>query len=376
MTFAASSLTANANVKVKIRRGSIIRVINEAKAGQPENWSVIQLPEIESAFVSADTNTGAIHAMVGGFDFKHNQFNHVTQAWRQPGSTFKPFIYSASLEKGLTPATIINDAPLSFDAAQTGGLPWEPKNADDQYDGPMTMRNALAQSKNMVSIQILNFIGVNYGQEYAMKFGFDPDKNPPYLPLALGAGAVTPLQMAAGYAAFANGGFKIKPYLISKITDSNGVILNETVLPKPGMESDRIITEGNAFMIDSMLKNVIKNGSASRALVLNRSDIAGKTGTTNNAYDAWFAGYQNRLVAVAWIGFDQPKNLGSREFGGGLALPIWIGYMQTALRNQPVEDRPVPTSITMANGDYAYAEPPAPFVPSIGVEPPSVIKSP
>ena len=369
LTFAMSALAANAPSKTKIRRGSLIRVTNDARSGQPASWSIIQLPEIESAFVSADTNTGAIHALVGGFDFKHNQFNHVTQAWRQPGSTFKPFIYSAALEKGLTPATIINDTPLSFDAAQTGGLPWDPKNADDQYDGPMTMRDALAKSKNMVSIQILNFIGVNYGQEYAMKFGFDPEKNPPYLPLALGAGAVTPLQMAAGYASFANGGFKIKPYLISKITDASGAVLVETAPPKPGTESNRIISEGNAFMIDSLLKNVIKNGSAAPARVLNRADIAGKTGTTNNAFDAWFAGYQTRLVAVAWIGFDQPKNLGSREFGGGLALPIWIRYMQTALRNQPVEDRPMPSSISLVNGDFGYTDPPAPFVPEIGVEP-------
>ncbi|MET3121207.1 penicillin-binding protein 1A [Oxalobacteraceae bacterium GrIS 2.11] len=363
LVFAASGLVANAPARLNIKRGSIIRVMPDAAAGN--NWSIIQLPEIEAGFVSADTNTGAIHALVGGFDFKRNQFNHVTSAWRQPGSTFKPFIYSAALEKGLTPATIINDTPLSFDSTQTGGLPWDPKNSDDQYDGPISMRDALAKSKNMVSIQILEFIGVNYGQEYAMKFGFGPRKNPPYLPLALGAGAVTPLQMAAGYAAFANGGFQIKPYLIGRITEASGNLLHETALPRPGSESDRIISEGNAFMMDSMLKNVIKNGSASRALVLNRSDIAGKTGTTNNAYDAWFAGYQNRLVGVAWIGYDQPKNLGNREFGGGLALPIWINYMQTALRNQPVEDRPVPSSLTLVDGEYAYASPAVPFVASL-----------
>lgn len=366
---AQGGLAANAPTKIKIGRGSIIRIINDAKTGRPNNWSITQLPEIESAFVSTDTNTGAIRALIGGFDFKRNQFNHVTQAWRQPGSTFKPFIYSAALEKGLTPATTINDIPLSFDPTQSGGQPWDPKNTDDQYDGPMTMRDALAKSKNMVSIQILEHIGVDYGQEYAMKFGFDSDKNPPYLPLALGIGAVTPLQMAAGYAAFANGGFKIKPYLISKITDANGTILNETTIPRPGMESNRIITEGNSFMMDSLLKNVIKNGSGSRALILNRSDIAGKTGTTNNAYDTWFAGYQNRLVAVAWLGYDHPKNLGNKEFGGGLALSIWINYMQSALRNHPVEDRPVPSSITLLNDDYAYTNPLVTIVRNIGLEP-------
>ena len=369
LAFVGNALSGTAPAKTKIRRGSVIRVMNELQAdGHSTGWSVVQIPEIEAAFVSADTNTGAIHALVGGFDFSHNQFNHVTQAWRQPGSTFKPFIYSAALEKGFTPATIVNDKPLSFDTRETGGLLWEPKNVDDQYDGPMTLREALAKSKNMVSIQVLDQIGVNYGQEYAMRFGFDPEKNPPYLPLALGSGAVTPLQMAAGYAAFANGGFKIKPYLIAKITDASGNLLNETTLTRPGMESDRIISEGNAFMIDSLLKNVVKNGSAARAQVLNRSDIAGKTGTTNNAYDAWFAGYQNRLVAVAWIGFDLPKNLGSREFGGGLALPVWISYMQTALRNQPVEDRPVPSSITISDGDYTYLEPPAPLIHTLGEE--------
>ena len=372
LAFVANALAPNAPSKIQIKRGSIIRILRDANKEkksdqQSANWSVIELPQIESAFVSADTNTGAIRSLVGGFDFNLSQFNHVTQAWRQPGSTFKPFLYSAALEKGLTPATLIDDKPLSFDAAQTGGVPWEPKNAEDEYDGPMTMRDALAKSKNMVSIQILQFIGVDYGQQYAMKFGFNPDKNPAYLPLALGSGAVTPLQMAAGYAAFANGGFKIQPYLISKITDSNGQILNQTVVTKPGMGGDRIISIGNSFMMDSMLKTVIKNGTGSPALVLNRSDIAGKTGTTNNAYDAWFAGYQNRLVAVAWIGFDQPKNLGSKEFGGGLALPIWINYMQTALRNQPVEDRPVPPSVTLTDGDYSYAEPPVSPVRSIGI---------
>jgi len=377
LTFVASALAPNASAKIQIKRGSIIRVTdgknadgNKGEKSERQNagWSVIELPQIESAFVSADTNTGAIHALVGGFDFNLSQFDHVTQAWRQPGSTFKPFIYSAALEKGLTPATLIDDKPLSFDAAQTGGMPWEPKNAEDEYSGPMSMRDALAQSKNMVSIQILEYIGVAYGQQYAMKFGFDPEKNPPYLPLALGSGAVTPLQMAGAYATFANGGFKIKPYLISKITDANGNILDQTSVPKPGLESDRIISEGNAFMVDSMLKGVIKNGTGSRALSLNRSDISGKTGTTNNSYDAWFAGYQNRLVAVAWIGFDQPKNLGNKEFGGGLALPIWTDYMQTALRNQPVEDRPVPLSVTMTNGDYAYVDPPVALVPSIGID--------
>ena len=365
LNFAAASLAANA--KNGIRRGAVIRV--QANADQ-KSWSIIEEPEIEAGFVSADTNTGAIHAMVGGFSFRHNQFNHVTQAWRQPGSTFKPFIYSAALEQGLTPATLINDQQLSFDITTTGGKLWEPRNAEDEYDGPMTMRAALAKSKNMVSIQILEQIGVSEGQQYAMRFGFDPARNPPNLPLALGAGAVTPLQMAAGYATFANGGFKISPYFISKITDANGVVVSQPTLPKAGLDEARIISEGNAFMMDSMLKSVITSGTATKALSLNRSDLAGKTGTTNNAFDAWFAGYQNRLVAVAWVGFDQPKNLGSTEFGGGLALPIWISYMRTALQKQPVEDRSMPATLTQTSGDYAYIDPPHPEVPSIGLETP------
>ena len=195
-----------------------------------KTWSIIQMPEVQSAFVAANTDDGAIRALVGGFDFNRNKFNHVTQAWRQPGSSFKPFIYSASLEKGLSPATIINDAPISFDAGQTGGQPWEPKNYDGKYDGPMTMRKGLAKSKNMISIRILHKIGAKYGQEYITRFGFDADKNPPYLTLALGAGNVTPLQMAAAYAVFANGGYKVSPYMISKITDANGKTLSEVKL--------------------------------------------------------------------------------------------------------------------------------------------------
>jgi penicillin-binding protein 1A len=316
------------------------------------------MPEVQSAFVAASTTDGAIKALVGGFDFDLNKFNHVTQAWRQPGSSFKPFIYSASLEKGLSPATIINDEPISFDAGQTGGQAWEPKNYDGKYEGPMTMRKGLTKSKNMISIRILNRIGAKYGQEYTSRFGFLPEKNPPYLTLALGAGAVTPLQMAGAYAVFANGGYKINPYLISKITDSNGNVLVTAKPDKAGDESNRVIDERNAFLIDSMLKDVVRYGTAAKAMVLKRPDLAGKTGTTNDSFDAWFAGYQAKIVGIAWIGFDQPKNLGNRETGGGLALPIWIGFMQKALKDIPIEERPVPNGIISVNGDFYYAENP------------------
>ena len=353
LSFAASGLSVKAPANKRIQRGAVIRVMQEGK-----NWVITQMPEVQSAFVAASTVDGSIKALVGGFDYNLNKFNHVTQAWRQPGSSFKPFIYSASLEKGLSPATIINDEPLSFDAGQTGGQAWEPKNYDGKYEGPMTMRKGLTKSKNMISIRILHRIGAKYGQEYTNRFGFIPEKNPPYLTLALGAGAVTPLQMAAGYAVFANGGYKINPYLISKITDTNGKVLVQAAPEKAGDENNRVIDERNAFLMDSMMKDVVRFGTATKAMSLKRTDLAGKTGTTNDSVDAWFAGYQSKLVGIAWIGFDQPKNLGNRETGGGLALPIWIGYMQKALKDIPIEERPIPNGIISVNGDFYYAENP------------------
>ncbi len=343
----------------RIRRGAVIRVMQDDK-----DWLITQMPEVESAFVSASTEDGAIKAMVGGFDYNRNKFNHVTQAWRQPGSSFKPFIYSASLERGLSPATMINDAPISFDAGQTGGQAWEPKNYDGKYEGPMTMRRGLTKSKNMISIRILHRIGAKYGQEYTTRFGFDPERNPPYLTLALGAGGVTPMQMAGAYAVFANGGYKISPYLIAKVTDSNGKVLSQATPDKAGDEKNRVIDERNAFLMDSMMKDVVRFGTATRALSLKRPDIAGKTGTTNDSIDAWFAGYQAKLVGIAWIGFDQPKNLGNKETGGGLALPIWISYMGKALKGIPIEERPIPQGIIAQDGEYYYAENP----PGVGID--------
>jgi penicillin-binding protein 1A len=353
LTFAASGLKANAPPNKRIQRGAVIRVILEGK-----NWSIIQMPEVQSAFVAADTHDGAIRALVGGFDYNLNKFNHVTQAWRQPGSSFKPFIYSSSLEKGLSPLTIINDSPISFDAGQTGGQAWEPKNYDGKYEGPMSMRRGLTKSKNMVSIRILQKVGAKYGQEYTSRFGFLPEKNPPYLTLALGAGAVTPMQMATAYAVFANGGYKVNPYLISKITDSEGKVIAQARPDTAADEANRVIDERNAFLMDSMLRDVVRFGTATKALSLKRPDIAGKTGTTNDSIDAWFAGYQAKIVGVAWMGYDQPRNLGNRETGGGLALPIWIGYMQRALRDVPIMERPVPNGIVQAEGDYFYIENP------------------
>jgi penicillin-binding protein 1A len=364
LSFATNLLSEKAPPSRRVKRGAIIRVIQEGR-----NWNITQIPEVASAFISANTDDGSIRALVGGFDFNLNKFNHVTQAWRQPGSSFKPFIYSASLEKGLSPATMINDAPISFDAGQTGGQAWEPKNYDGKYEGPMTMRRGLTYSKNMISIRILHKIGAKYGQEYATRFGFDADKNPPYLTLALGAGAVTPLQMAGAYAVFANGGYKVSPYLISKITDAQGKVLSEAKPDKAGDPVNRVIDERNAFLMDSMLKDVVKRGTAAKAAVaLKRPDLAGKTGTTNDSVDAWFAGYQPKIVGVAWIGFDQPKSLGSKETGGGIALPIWINYMQKALKNVPVEERAAPEGMIQAGNEFYYAEnPPGLGVGSLGL---------
>ncbi|MDF3036532.1 MAG: penicillin-binding protein, partial [Paucimonas sp.] len=360
LTFAASALTEKAAPNRRIKRGSIVRVIQQ----DGKTWSITQMPEVAAAFVAANTNDGSIRALVGGFDFNRNKFNHVAQAWRQPGSSFKPFVYSAALEKGLSPATMVNDAPISFSSGQTGGQAWEPKNYDGKYEGPMSMRRGLTRSKNMVSIRILHKIGAKYGQEYTTRFGFDAAKNPPYLTLALGAGNVTPLQMAGAYAVFANGGYKVNPYLISKITDTQGKVLSQATPDKAGDQANRVIDERNAFLMDSMLKDVVRFGTATKALSLKRPDIAGKTGTTNDSIDAWFCGYQPNIVGVAWIGFDQPKSLGSRETGGGIALPIWINYMQKALKDVPVEEKEMPEGIIEANGDYYYVENP----PGAGIQ--------
>lgn len=359
LKFAAPLLSSNAPPNRRVRRGAIIRVTQEKQA-----WTITQMPEVESAFIAINSHDGAIRALVGGFDFSRNKFNHVTQAWRQPGSSFKPFIYSAALEKGLSPATLVNDAPISFDAEQTGGQAWVPKNYDGKYDGPMTLRTGLSKSKNMVSIRVLDKIGAKYGQEYATRFGFDPARNPPYLTLALGAGAVTPLQTAGAYAVFANGGYKVNPYLISKVTDADGRVLSEVNPARAGDETNRVIDARNAFMMDDLLKSVVRSGTATRAQrALERPDIAGKTGTTNDSFDAWFAGYHPSIVGVAWMGFDQPKNLGNRETGGGLALPIWIDYMQQALKGVPVVEHRMPDGVMQINGDYYYTENP----PGIGV---------
>jgi len=294
-----------------------------------------------------------VRALVGGFDFNRNKFNHVTQAWRQPGSGFKPFIYSSALEKGFTPATVINDAPVVVDASLTGGQVWEPKNYDGKYEGPMRMRMALARSKNMVSIRILQAIGPQYAQEHVTRFGFDADKHPPYLTMALGAGSVTPWQMARAYGVFATGGYRIEPYIVARIVDDRGNTLAQAQPAMAGTESLRVIDARNAFIMDSMMRDVVRYGTAVRAMSLGRQDLAGKTGTTNDYVDAWFNGYHPELVGIAWVGFDQPRKLGSNETGSLTALPIWIGYMSKALKGVPEAGMPVPEGITTARVNEA-----------------------
>ncbi|MEW6703534.1 MAG: penicillin-binding protein 1A [Pseudomonadota bacterium] len=349
---AASGLSPKAGPKTQIRRGAVVRVVKGGK----NDWTLTQIPEVEGAFVAIDPRTGAIKAMVGGFDYSKSKFNHATQAWRQPGSGFKPFIYSAALEKGFTPATVINDAPLFFDAVTTGSQPWEPKNYDGTFDGPMALRRALAKSKNMVSIRILQAIGPQYAQEWITRFGFEPEKHPAYLTMALGAGSVTPMQMATAYSVFANGGYRVAPMLVAKLTDTKGRVLYEAKPAAPD-ESMRTLDARNAFVMDSLLQEVTRSGTAARAqAVLKRPDLYGKTGTTNDSMDAWFCGFQPNLVAVVWIGYDTPRKLGDRETGGGLALPVWIEYMGYALRDMPVQEYQPPEGVINVAGEWYFEE--------------------
>ncbi len=333
LEFAKPMIGKSAPRKTRVKRGALIRVHNDRKTG----WKIVQLPQIEGAFVSLDADSGAIRSLVGGFDFNRNKFNHVTQARRQPGSSFKPFIYSAALEKGFTPATIINDAPITIDASETGAIPWEPKNYDGSFVGPVRMRTALTKSKNLVSIRILQAITPQYAQEYVSRFGFDPRRHPAYLTMALGAGSVTPLELAVGYSVFANGGYRISPYFIERIEDRQGNVLGTAAPLIAAENAERVIDPRNAFVMFNMMQDVIRGGTGARAMAIGRVDLAGKTGTTNDQVDAWFAGFQRHLVAVAWVGHDIPSSLGEFETGAKTALPSWMSYMATVLRGQKEE---------------------------------------
>ena len=348
----ASGLSEKAGPKVQIRRGAVVRTMRRPKG----DWVLSQLPEVEGAFVAMDPRTGAIRALVGGFDFGRNKFNHVTQAWRQPGSSFKPFIYSAALEKGFTLNTLVNDAPLFFNAGETGSQPWEPKNYDGKFDGPMTLKTGLAKSKNMVSIRVLRSTGTGFTQDWLGHFGFEAERHPAYLTMALGAGSVTPMQMATGYSVFANGGYHLPPMLIQRVTDQKGKLLLEAKVPVRG-ESSRVLPARNAFVMSTLLQEVARSGTAAKAqATLKRPDLYGKTGTTNDSMDVWFAGYHPTMTAVVWIGYDTPRKLGDRETGGGLSLPVWIELMQHTLRGVPVEPLEPPPGVVQSGPYWIFDE--------------------
>ncbi len=366
LKFVARAMADKAGV-TKLKRGSIIRIGQDEK----NNPVIVQLPKVEAGFVALDPFDGSIRALAGGFDFTANKFNHITQAMRQPGSSFKPFVYSAALEKGFTPATIVNDAPIVFDPGRHGGQIWEPKNYDGKYEGPMRLRQALVKSKNMVSIRILQAITPQYAQDYITRFGFDAKQHPAYLTMALGAGSATSLQMAGAYSVFVNGGFRIKPYFIAKIIDDKGAVLF-TALPERATTdeavvktAERVIDPRNAFIMTSLMRDVVRYGTAVRAMSLGRNDLGGKTGTTNDHFDAWFAGFSSTQVGVAWVGFDNPADLGNNETGGQAALPIWMHYMARSMKGVKEVDLVPPegvVSVAVGNDggqpitEFVYAE--------------------
>ncbi|WP_374563906.1 penicillin-binding protein 1A [Ideonella sp.] len=352
LRWALPALSPKAKASLAIKRGAIVRVQKLDKVG----WAIAQWPAAEAAFVALEPTNGRVRALVGGFDFARQPFNHVTQAWRQPGSSFKPFLYSAALEHGVMPATLVNDAELALPDG-TGPTGWRPQNSDGQFDGPLTLRQALARSKNAVSIRLLQHIGIDTARAWAANFGLDPDKQPDNLTMALGAGSTTPLQLAGAYAMMANGGWRVTPQVIERITDADGKLVYEAPAA-PALEEDaRVLPARNLFITRRLLHEVVTSGTAARAhAALPRDDLYGKTGTTNDAVDAWFAGFQPGVVGIAWVGYDEPRSLGSRESGGGLALPIWLDYMRVALAHVPVVADPAPEGVTQRDGEWVYSE--------------------
>ncbi len=318
-----------------------------------EQWQLTQIPQIESALVALNPQNGAIESLVGGLNFQKSKFNRATQSARQPGSSFKPFIYAAALNKGYTLATLINDAPVVIDDPSQANL-WRPHNVKYTFNGPTRLKEALAHSVNVISIRILDDIGINYAVDFASHFGFQKANLPRTLSLALGSLSVSPLDLAAAYAVFANGGYKIEPFLIDHITNNDGKILLQAKpayvcnactekSADPDVIAPRVIPEDVAFLMNSALMAVVQHGTAQEATVLNRHDIAGKTGTTNEQVDAWFAGYNPDLVVTTWVGFDTPRPL--YEYAAKLALPIWIDFMKVALKDKPDHEMKMPANI-------------------------------
>ena len=375
--------------------GDVIRVAEDGNSG----WALSQIPDVEGALVAMDPDNGAIRALAGGFDFFRSKFNRVTQAERQPGSNFKPFVYAAAMDKGFTPASIINDAPVVFADAGTEGV-WRPENYSGKFFGPTRLREALYHSRNLVSVRLMSAIGVPYTVDYLQRFGFSPRRLPPNLTLALGTATLTPLEMARGFGVFANGGYLVDPHIVAKVTTSDGSVVFEakpktvcreceqarapalmpvtahapvaTVQPLPQLvetapldrleiePAPRVIPEQTAWLMTSMLRDVVKLGTGRRALSLQRNDLGGKTGTTNDQKDVWFSGYNASLVATVWMGFDQLRELGGRETGSSAALPVWIDFMDVALRDVPERVLPQPSGLVTVRidpetGDLAAA---------------------
>lgn len=354
-----------------VQKGDLIRVLRQ----EDGSLRFVQLPQAQGALVSLDPADGAIRALTGGFSFEQSNYNRATQAKRQPGSSFKPFVYSAALDKGFTAASLINDAPIEFVDPYSGEV-WRPKNDNNTFLGPIRMREALYKSRNLVSIRLLQEIGIEYALDYSKRFGLPREELPRNFSLALGTANLTPLEVTTGYAVFANGGYHVQPYLITRIDNRDGEPLFRanppripdhltgagaaqaptpvavaTAIPEsaPPAETpptaERVLDPRTAYIMTSMLQDVIKRGTGRRALSLQRSDLAGKTGTTNEQKDSWFAGYNGDFVTTAWVGFDQPQSLGHNEYGGTVALPIWIRYMGVALKDKPAHLPPEPEGL-------------------------------
>ena len=338
-------LSPKATKALAIQRGSIVRVLQQGKG-----WLLTQWPQAEGAMVALSPATGEVRALVGGFDFAQNEFNHATQGWRQPGSSFKPFIYAAALDHGVMPETLVNDMPL----ANMGN--WSPANSDGSTDGPISVREALARSKNLVTIRLVQLLGAPAMREWTARFGFDKQRQPDNLTLALGTGATTPLQLASAYGALANGGYLLPATLIRSVTDSKGQVIFKA--PAYALdESLRVTSERNTFVTNTLLQEVTRSGTAARAqATLKRPDLYGKTGTTNDVVDAWFAGFQPDLVAVVWLGYDAPRSLGSHASGASLALPAWIEFMAFALKNVPVKEVAAPADVIKVDGQWRYSD--------------------
>jgi len=376
-----------------LKRGDIVRLTRDAESG---NWKLTQIPAAEAAFVALDPEDGAIKTLVGGFSFLRSKFNRVTQSNRSPGSGFKPFLYSAAFDHGFTPASVVNDAPLVFpDPSKPNGL-WTPKNDDDTFQGPMRLREALVKSVNLVSVRVLDAIGVHYAREYITRFGFAPDQIPESLSMALGTASVSPMTMARGYAVFANGGYLIDPYFVREIDDRDGKVVYtadpalacahcaereaaaNTTPPPPASTTTsalnpignasaaatpparaqgqphlapRAIDPRNAYLVTSLMRDVVRRGTGAAAMVLKRNDLAGKTGSTNDHRDAWFSGFNAKLVASCWVGFDDFGSLGHGEFGAKAALPIWIDFMRIALKDVPEQPFDMPPGISKVRID-------------------------